>query len=81
MKYKIGTDVLLHDGTFGTVVDYDNNDQTYRIKLKNSMAYAWSKEPALSVPQIAKCQCGLTHTRHGGKHSPWCQLWAPDDAS
>lgn len=24
------------------------------------------------------CECGLKHSRHGGRHSDWCPLYEPD---
>ena len=75
MKFKIGDKVLLKHNNYaqGIIVDIDNQDNTYKIRLDGTNSgFAWSNEAGLFVPEEPKCQCGLKYSRHGGKHSRWC---------
>jgi hypothetical protein len=77
-----------HENLTGTVVGYDHDyssgttDYLVEFDDKNlipgKMVYPYWLLERVDASRAYNCECGLKHTREGGKHSDWCPLYVKE---
>lgn len=85
-KFTIGNKVRIRTsgmtGVIKTVFDsgfWNMQDTEYGVEMDDGSGVITIVEKVLEKnwPDPV-CECGLKHTRHGGKHSSWCPLYDKD---